>query len=249
VRDTNADPMLYTHQGPGLYDGLVHQTYLWSPAFTVGGPSRCFEFDALGSVFGPRLRYDAFGNGADNTTGPFTYVGEFGYYDDQASTTLYSLWHRWYDPTTGRFVSRDPIARQGVTAYPYVGNSPTRWVDAAGLRKSRGFWGDPYTECMKAAVMDFAYCLGGAAARYILLPGVIGAVAIGAGLALIASPWWSGVGAVVGVVLIAGTVVWWVVSVAQFHCEVSRCIDQWHDDKVACEALKDVDTTLPEGQW
>jgi RHS repeat-associated protein len=134
VRDTGGDPTLYTHQGPGLYDGLVHQTYLWAPAFTADGPSRCFEYDALGSVFGPRLRYDAFGASGDNTAFPFSYVGEFGYYDERYFSALFNLWHRWYDPAAGRFTSRDPIGRQGVSAYRYVRHNPTRLIDPTGLR-------------------------------------------------------------------------------------------------------------------
>jgi RHS repeat-associated protein len=92
-----------------------------------------------GARLGPRLRYDAFGNGGDGLFSAFSYVGEFGYYDERYFSALYNLWHRWYDPAAGRFTPRDPIARQGVTAYPYVGNNPMRWVDAEGLAAAFGF--------------------------------------------------------------------------------------------------------------
>lgn len=41
---------------------------------------------------------------------------------------------RYYDPSTGRFVSSDPIGlRGGINSYTYVGNSPLRWIDPSGL--------------------------------------------------------------------------------------------------------------------
>nr|WP_279613162.1 RHS repeat-associated core domain-containing protein [Burkholderia ubonensis] len=41
--------------------------------------------------------------------------------------------HRYYDPTSGRFVSKDPIGQQGgLNVYQYVPN-PIHWIDPLGL--------------------------------------------------------------------------------------------------------------------
>jgi RHS repeat-associated protein len=41
--------------------------------------------------------------------------------------------YRWYDPSTGRFLQRDPIGiRGGINVYSYAGNAPTFLVDPQG---------------------------------------------------------------------------------------------------------------------
>nr|WP_321882673.1 RHS repeat-associated core domain-containing protein [Paraburkholderia bannensis] len=41
--------------------------------------------------------------------------------------------HRYYDPDSGRFISKDPIGLAGgVNAYRYAPN-PVQWVDPLGL--------------------------------------------------------------------------------------------------------------------
>jgi uncharacterized protein RhaS with RHS repeats len=47
-------------------------------------------------------------------------------------STVYNR-HRYYDPQTGRFISKDPIGLQGgLNVYQYV-PSPTTWIDPIGL--------------------------------------------------------------------------------------------------------------------
>lgn len=65
--------------------------------------------DATGTVTA-RYRYDTFGRPA-NSNGPesrYTYTG--AQYD--SSSGLYYLHDRYYDPSTGRFLSQDPLASQ-----------------------------------------------------------------------------------------------------------------------------------------
>ena len=95
--------------------------------------------DTHGSVVGyynsngermTQYEYDAFGNrlkGSDPD--PFGYCGE--YYDSE-SGNIY-LRARYYNSTTGRFISEDP-AKDGVNWYVYCGGNPVMLVDPWGLR-------------------------------------------------------------------------------------------------------------------
>ena len=48
---------------------------------------------------------------------------------------LYLTHYRVYDPTLGRWLSRDPIGEiGGVNLYAYVGNDPVNWSDPIGLQ-------------------------------------------------------------------------------------------------------------------
>ena len=53
-------------------------------------------------------------------------------YDNE--TELYHVRHRYYHPTLGRWISRDPIGYEdGMNLYEYVGSSPVGHVDPSGL--------------------------------------------------------------------------------------------------------------------
>ena len=74
--------------------------------------------------------YDAFGNEqytmADSN--PFRYCGE---YADRETGLLY-LRNRYYDPSTGRFITEDPI-QDGNNWYVYANNNPVMYIDPWGL--------------------------------------------------------------------------------------------------------------------
>ncbi len=80
--------------------------------------------------------YDAFGNlesgGFGAWQGPFGYAGSFGYQEDGSGLRL--LGHRYYDSSTGRFLTRDPI-KDGRNWYGYGGGfgNPTGFTDSDGL--------------------------------------------------------------------------------------------------------------------
>jgi RHS repeat-associated protein len=80
-------------------------------------------------------QHDAFGNivsSGGTWKGPCGYGGHFGYQEDKDSG-LRLLGHRYYDSSTGRFLTRDPI-KDGRNWYGYCENNPLRRADADGLQ-------------------------------------------------------------------------------------------------------------------
>jgi RHS repeat-associated protein len=82
-----------------------------------------------------RLLYDAFGQIVSRTASeptPFLFAGGYQYQTDK-DTTLQLLGNRYYDPSIGRFLSKDP-AKDGGNWYAYCGNNPVTGVDPEGLQ-------------------------------------------------------------------------------------------------------------------
>jgi RHS repeat-associated protein len=82
-----------------------------------------------------KYTYDSFGNttnSSGNVTNPFRYTGR----DFDSKTSLYYYRARYYDTTSGRFISEDPMQfGAGVDFYAYVANSPVNFTDPSGLCK------------------------------------------------------------------------------------------------------------------
>ena len=106
----------------------------WTPSF--------YEYDGAGSVrqltnlaanvtVTDTYEYDAFGN-AVNKTGAtpnnYLYCGE--QYDPDLG--LYYLRARYYNPSTGRFLSVDPLADEGQRRYQYAAANPVDGMDPNG---------------------------------------------------------------------------------------------------------------------
>ena len=67
---------------------------------------------------------------------PYGFLGSYGrFFDPQ--TSLYLLGARLYDPTLGRFLSRDPIPGGSANDYEYGGGNPVMNWDAAGTHHCR----------------------------------------------------------------------------------------------------------------
>ena len=88
------------------------------------------EFDAFGKVV-------AHGNPTSTQKG---FASGFGYQEDGESGYKL-LGHRYYDPETGRFLSRDP-AFDGRNWYAYCDNNPLKSIDSDGLKKILVIKGD-----------------------------------------------------------------------------------------------------------
>jgi RHS repeat-associated protein len=98
-------------------DGQVLASYDYEP---YGAPTRA---DETGGV-----------------TADYRYAGLVNH----APSGLYLAHYRAYSPTTGRWMSRDPIFEAGgVNLYAYVGNNPVNGIDPSGLVKLYGSWCGP----------------------------------------------------------------------------------------------------------
>jgi RHS repeat-associated protein len=92
--------------------------------------------NSSGTVTGS-VTFDAWGNETGTSgsiTTPFLFAGE---YRDSASG-FYYLRARWYDPTTGQFLSVDPMINDTAEPYAYAGNDPEGRTDPTGNR-SEGY--------------------------------------------------------------------------------------------------------------
>ncbi len=98
--------------------------------------------------------YDSYGNqliaslGVDNGPkefrndpgyDPVGFCGQWGCYTD-VETGLILMGHRYYNPVTGRFMTRDPISYEGgINLYAYCGNNPLTGIDPTGLTEKSRF--------------------------------------------------------------------------------------------------------------
>ena len=82
------------------------------------------------SAWGEPLRD---GSGSQAIAGAFGYGAKFGYWrDDESGFVLCTL--RYYDPSAGRWLTRDPIGYAGGSnLYGYVSGDPVNNVDPSGL--------------------------------------------------------------------------------------------------------------------
>ena len=154
-------------------------------SITQGSASSYYHHDGIGSVVNLTSStgatqwtydYEPFGTPrsvrAGTSPGPLNqtlFAGE--YLDD---TALYHLRARQYDPTTGRFLSVDPlppsISDPYIASYVYADNRPTALVDPSGLGAVLGTGGD-----VPRGVSGCPLCerLGGWA-RYSITPKIVG---------------------------------------------------------------------------
>ena len=166
--------------------------YVWGLglAYAVTGSSiELYHTDRLGSVRAvsdasgtvtATYRTDEFGvptTPTGSSTQPFTYTGE-----PRDATGLVYLRARYYDPTLGRFMSRDPFAGFGASPlslnrYAYVGNNPATARDPSGQVPPIAICATPWTAaaCVAAAGEAISF-VGGVIAGTIGIVAVVGVV-------------------------------------------------------------------------
>lgn len=134
VWDVGAGLPVVLQDGENTY---VYGRGLISAADSVGDQIY-FLYDGLGSVVDvtdenggivASYSYDVFGAIRSQTGSSDNYWLFTGQQEDSESA-LYFLRARYYDPATGRFLSRDPV--MAAEAYAYSSNNPTNLTDPAG---------------------------------------------------------------------------------------------------------------------
>lgn len=137
-------------------DSIDDPIAMVTPAAGGGDPEYYYyHTDGQGSVVAltngqgaeeERYSYDAYGAATitDVSSGavldrselgnPFLYTGQR--YDPETGFYYYKA--RYYHPTLGRFLQRDPLGYvDGYNLYAYVNNNPLNWVDPLGLNKDQ----------------------------------------------------------------------------------------------------------------
>jgi RHS repeat-associated protein len=123
----------------------VTWTYLYDPS---GNLLERFDASYNGEIDG--ALYDAYGTLRASTTklapAPFGFGGQYGYYTD-AETGLVLCGARYYDPTTGHWLSRDPIGYAGgQNLYTFCDGNPVNEADPEGTDAVIFFGGDSKSE-------------------------------------------------------------------------------------------------------
>ncbi len=109
--EQGADKGYYVFNGHGDITSIVDGS---------GTKSKGYCFSAYGE--------NMLETGSGQFANPFGYAGE---YTDEETGNIY-LRARYYDPSTGRFLSEDPI-KDGDNWYTYAGNNPVLYIDPWGL--------------------------------------------------------------------------------------------------------------------
>ena len=140
-------PVAETDGGTNIVGFFVYGTSPFSPDYMVrDGVIYRLIRDFVGSVrlvvnaatgdIAQRLDYDSFGKVLVDTNPGFQPFGfKSGLYDPD--TGLVHFGARWYDPETGRWISKDPILLEGgLNLYVFCGNDPVNFADPWGLCES-----------------------------------------------------------------------------------------------------------------
>ncbi len=164
---SNNTQVTYT-QTPNIYGDLVSQRRSTTTKY--------YHFDALGSTLAltdtnenvtDTYKYYAFGKSLTSsgvTVNNLRFVGNLGYYNEAALSLQY-LRARYYQPTTGRFISVDPVPGYPLDPitlhqYLYAANKPVNIIDPSGLSPS------DRQECLRKCADNYRECLDGLDEEY-----------------------------------------------------------------------------------
>lgn len=128
----------------------------------------------------------------------FTFVGKYGVMRE--STTMCYMRARYYDQSTGRFISEDPssVATANLNLYQYAHNNPIGFIDATGLQEENAELGSALAGLAQTG-LSVVLITGGAIVMYwsaktviVSLPGVFtlpGAAGVALGTIGFAAGW------------------------------------------------------------
>jgi RHS repeat-associated protein len=155
-KTTSSATSIYAYDGDNLIEetnsaGAVVARYAQTQnideplAMLRSGATSFYHADGLSSItslsnaagaLAQTYTFDSFGNltaSSGSLTNPFRYTGR----EWDTETNLQFSRHRYYDPSTGRFLSEDLLRFDGAEPNPnlylYVKNSPTTVIDPLGL--------------------------------------------------------------------------------------------------------------------
>ncbi len=129
-------------------DGTLNRRYLYGVALQAAmepdGETYTYHFDATGNTIAltdsdqqltHAYEYTPYGVVAaefESFAQPFKFGGQVGV--RQSLAGLYHMEARYYDPSTGRFLSEDPegFESKGINLYVYAGNNPIMHLDPLG---------------------------------------------------------------------------------------------------------------------
>ena len=126
-----------TEQGAGGIGGLLatFRNGDWYIPLTDANGNITEYVNSSGSTVA-HYEYDAFGNTLAQSglmAGDFKFRFSTKYFDAESGLYYYGL--RYYDPSWGRWLNRDPIGEDGgLNLYGFCGNDGVNQVDALGLR-------------------------------------------------------------------------------------------------------------------
>ena len=107
-----------------IYDGNVNVTEYLNTAGTLAAH---YEYSPFGETVRAQITDPSLSNQ------PFGFSTK--YTDVETSLCYYGF--RYYQPTTGRWLNRDPLEEQGsVNLYAFVDNSPLNFIDPLGLQSA-----------------------------------------------------------------------------------------------------------------
>ena len=96
------------------------------------------EYLGSNEAVAAHFEYDAFGRGIVATGSVAEFKVRFSTKREDMETGLNYYGYRYYDPLTGRWLSRDPKQEDGgVNIYDFVANSSVSWFDRLGLEPMR----------------------------------------------------------------------------------------------------------------
>ncbi|MCG8377380.1 MAG: hypothetical protein MI702_12955, partial [Chlorobiales bacterium] len=136
---------------------------------TSGTVAQSTAFTAFGELLGS----------APTNMPRYGYCGAWGYQDDRLANAGWTgpkalhVGARWLDPTSGRFVARDPRGIQGgANVYTYCGLVPTVYVDPSGTI-AVGTYGDALTSTALRTALGATLAVGTIAAGAIVADAIV----------------------------------------------------------------------------
>jgi RHS repeat-associated protein len=132
------------------------------------GATSFYQADGLGSVtslsnaagaLAQTYTFDSFGSqtaSSGSLTNSFRYTAR----ELDAETGLYYYRARYYDSSTGRFLSEDPARYEFTSFYSYVGNNSVLWTDPLGLWKCKQGDCGRLNPALKDSLDGFEKCTG-----------------------------------------------------------------------------------------